>query len=406
MWWWGVLLLCGVGAGVCLVAYLVADPPLHRLYALAGGLLVAFAGVAVAFLATFQGSGGVAAIAAAAVVAALVGGYWLAASYLPSLAPSSIAAPLERVTTSEPRTAILAVVCAEATRYHLPSTLREIAALQQAAETEVPAGALPFLLASERARYGTAGGSDARPSVRRLLDAVCERLPETVLPPVASWCAGEPTPEQALAHLVEAGSTRVVVLPLAVAPSVPMLQTLDRLSEMRTAAAGVQLVDMPYLDDLAPLDEHIADLVADVVGESDRSDIGAVLVGSGQPPEWDRAYPEGPDEETAFMQRVRLAMSERGFDAERIRLAWAEWREPDVADGVRHLAALGCPRVVVVPACEPFPTLSTALDIPHAIELARVDSDVRVELLPAWADEDLAGMIASAIERTIAESES
>ena len=70
-----------------------------------------------------------------------------------------------------------------------------------------------------------------------------------------------------------------------------------------------------------------------------------------------------------------------------MRLAWADWRDPDVASTVRHLAALGCTRILVCPACYPFDSISTLLDVPIAIRQARIDPAVSVVTLSTWRDE-------------------
>jgi len=402
--WWAMLLGFGLAAGLSLVGFLIAERPLSRLFGVVGLALAVGLGVTIPEAVRAQPNGLMLLIATVGALAAVIGGYWLGASLLTSVAPIPAVATLESTEAEDARVGLVAVACVEPERYRLRATLREATSLQQAADAHIPEFALPFLLGSERARYRSVGGSKARAQLRHLLDAVHERLPgERFLPPLAAWCVGEPYPDQAVAKLVEAGVRRIVVFPVSVAPSARMRQALDRLTELHPSAEGVGLIDVPYLADLAPLDEHLADGIAALVPESARANAGVALVGTGQPHEWDRVYPEGPDEETAFMQRVRLALGERGFDQERVRLVWAEWRQPDVTDGVRHLAALGCSRVVVAPACEPFATLSVKLDVAQAIRLARLDDATEVETLPSWGDDaELAAMIAESLERAVA----
>lgn len=404
--WWALLMAFGLGAGAGIVAYLSLQPPIHRVVGLAGMLLTGATGAAVAVLAEAYSSPGVTIVAILAAFGSVVGGYWLATALLPSLATRPRVTPLSTAEKRHARTAVVCVACVEPERYALRTTLLDVAGLQQAAGTHVPDAALPFLLASERARYGSVGGSGGRAAVARLLERLTAMLPaDAFTPPVMSWCTGDPLPDEAVAEAVRDGAGRVVVLPLAVAPSVQLVQTLDRLGDLQTERAGVTLMEAPYLDDLAPLDERLADAVAERLSEDERGGAGVLLVGGGQPPEWDRAYPDGPDEETGFMQRVRLALGERGFDVERVRLAWAEWRQPDVTDGVRHLGALGCSPILVVPACEPFPTLASVLDVDRSIELARVEAGVGVERMPHWGDDEaVVGMIADSLRAAVAEA--
>jgi protoheme ferro-lyase len=64
-----------------------------------------------------------------------------------------------------------------------------------------------------------------------------------------------------------------------------------------------------------------------------------------------------------------------------------DWDEPGVTEVVRHLAALGCVRIRIVPATMPFDTVSTLLDMRDSADQAAVEADVSVEVLPAWGAE-------------------
>jgi protoheme ferro-lyase len=61
-----------------------------------------------------------------------------------------------------------------------------------------------------------------------------------------------------------------------------------------------------------------------------------------------------------------------------------DWSEPDVTDTVRHLAALGCETVLVVPASMPVESLGTLVDVRQAARFARVPVTTSVEVLDAW----------------------
>ncbi len=76
-----------------------------------------------------------------------------------------------------------------------------------------------------------------------------------------------------------------------------------------------------------------------------------------------------------------------GILADNIRLAWADWHGPDVTSTVRHVAALGCTRLVVAPACFPLDTVETMLELPLSIRQARIDDGVSVVSLVAWHDD-------------------
>jgi protoheme ferro-lyase len=125
-----------------------------------------------------------------------------------------------------------------------------------------------------------------------------------------------------------------------------------------------------------------------VVEAATGDDTGVVLVGHGQPDSRAKRHPAYDERELSFLSRIRMTLLERGFDAESVRVAWADWNTPDVTSSVRHLAALGRNKVLVVPAVYPLDTLATRLDLEIALRQARVHERVSVVSLPSWRDDE------------------
>jgi len=135
--------------------------------------------------------------------------------------------------------------------------------------------------------------------------------------------------------------------------------------------------------------ERIATLVSTRIMAlvADPAASGVVLVGQGQPDDRARDRREFDEQETSFLNHVRMLLLERGVPEQSVRLAWADWRTPEVTGTVRHLAALGCRRIVVSPACFPLDSIATLLDLQLSVRQARVDETVSIVTLPAWHDD-------------------
>ena len=93
----------------------------------------------------------------------------------------------------------------------------------------------------------------------------------------------------------------------------------------------------------------------------DTASCGVVLVGQAQPIERSRVADTFDHQESGFLNQVRMLLIERGLLEQRVHIAWADWRSPEVTGSVRHFAALGCRTVVVVPGMLP-----SRLDHHHA----------------------------------------
>ena len=110
------------------------------------------------------------------------------------------------------------------------------------------------------------------------------------------------------------------------------------------------------------------------LGADDPETTGVALLMHGQPDAHQQTHAHFDIQENAFCNRVRMMLVEKGIAESNIRLCWMDWRAPDVTETVRHLAALGCDRILVVPACYPFDSMMTMLDLPMSVRQARVAS--------------------------------
>jgi protoheme ferro-lyase len=113
-----------------------------------------------------------------------------------------------------------------------------------------------------------------------------------------------------------------------------------------------------------------------------------------------RRYAASEQTENYFIQRVRMLLVEAGLSSEHVKVARLEWQTPDVTETVRHLAVLGCRRIITIPATTVLPTLETQLDLERAVSCARVPTAVTTVTLGPWGDDDAlaaaVGAVASA----------
>jgi protoheme ferro-lyase len=201
-----------------------------------------------------------------------------------------------------------------------------------------------------------------------------------------------------------AAALALAAIPSAAASALDARPAASSLAARAAALAGASAIDVAYTDPLwssVSIAESVARRVLDALGADPSPEVGVVLASAGQPVEWDEDYPATSEHATYFCQRVRSELASVGFREDLVRLAWLDWNEPGVTEVVRHLAALGCTRVCVVPATLPFDTVSTLLDLRTAAVQAAVGPDVHIDLLPAWGDDPT---VADALSGRIVES--
>lgn len=294
--------------------------------------------------------------------------------------------------------AILLYACAEPERYD-PAALGAV--LADLADTGAPTQSdivMPLVFASERARYRSVGVSPARVALGALPERIAGLLPQELrVEPTMVYCEDEPL-EARLAELARNGVSRVLVAPVSVAPPLHLTLAQARLDPMTCNGLDVlyarQLSDSKVLSDMV-----VGRVLAAAVG---RHKTGVMLLTGGQPPEWVDSHPDAYRYEVFFVQRVRSALVEAGFDERRVRHAWLEWHEPGVAEVARHLGALGSREILLVPATIPSERLSTLIDVPVSLAQARLPEDIDVTTLSPWGeDEAVAQALAEAISQTL-----
>ena len=382
---WIVLVVGGLVAGAGIVAALCLPAGRESLGGVAS-LLGFFASAwALGRLIASYGGPQTPAVAAALATAAVGGGYALASAMLPQLARRPT--PRQLVSTNGARIAVLLLSDAEAETYQPTATALELLTLQEDDVLDLGIVATPFLFTAHKARYRAIGGrSPARRQAHEIAEALERALSGTSVEHCGvAWCSGPGSLPERVDDLARIGYANVIVQPLGVAEPLDMQRVKSLLDQSRPGEAGIRVVHAPPLHSA----EAIAGLVARriSVGLAEVSLTGVALVAHGQADSRVQLNPSFDEDESAFVNRIKSLTTDIGIPGANVRIGWADWREPDVTSTVRHLAALGCTRILVSPACYPVDGLATLLDLPLAIRQARTEPAVTVVTLSAWRDE-------------------
>jgi protoheme ferro-lyase len=172
-------------------------------------------------------------------------------------------------------------------------------------------------------------------------------------------------------------------------------RALSRIDEPAFRSFGVDFRTRTPLWESDRVSQMLAQRITGALDGRVGPDDAAVLVCDGEPEQWRRSSPAGGEQENFFVQRVRATLAERGFDQQRVRMAWLEWESPDIAEVLRHFAALGSDRVVVVPAGMPFDSIESTLDLRAAADRASLESGLQVQTLAGWGDDEVVADVIS-----------
>lgn len=402
---WAVLVFSAVAAGASFVAVLVVRRHAEFIVAVAGVGSFGLAAYTLFAIATIYERVDAVMYAFAFFAAGIVGGWSLASALLDRLAtrPSRLSPPSE-LPDDNGSVAVIVLSCTEPRVYDPAVTAGSLRTLSEEGMIEPSVTTLPFMFFAQKTRYRAIGGIS--PAAGELT-AIAERL-ESALANAGvtrvdvAACSGARELSARVLDAVESGYRTVVVSALAVAESSHQSSAKQRTDALRLEALGIRIAYTDALGTAERLIEMLRDRVLATV--ADKSETGVVLVGHGQPESRAKRHPRFDEEETAFLSRVRMSLIGSGLPERSIRVAWAEWRSPDVTSAVRHLAALGYRRVIVLPGAFVVDTIATRLDLEMAVRQARVEDSVSVVTLPAWSEDD--GVIGEMASRVLAELQS
>ena len=100
---------------------------------------------------------------------------------------------------------------------------------------------------------------------------------------------------------------------------------------------------------------------------TDKSKVGILLVGHGQPEDWDKIYPTQTEQEILFRRSIINRLAADGYTEENISLAWMEFKQPEIGEVARELAGRGVEKLFVFATSISASSLHSLYDIPEAV---------------------------------------
>jgi protoheme ferro-lyase len=122
----------------------------------------------------------------------------------------------------------------------------------------------------------------------------------------------------------------------------------------------------------------------------DRSKVGILLVGHGQPTEWEDLYPAQNKQETQYREAIREKLIADGYSADNIVFAWMEYQTPGVTDAIKDLSAGGVEQIFVFSVSLSADSIHSDADVPNAVEAANLPEETSVKFVGQYGDHPLA----------------
>jgi sirohydrochlorin ferrochelatase len=257
----------------------------------------------------------------------------------------------------------------------------------------VPLIARPFFIHHLRNSYLRVGRSEHRRTHQRTikaLEASYRARGDATTRFYLSFLDDNPRPDAALIQALNEGASRIIVAEVFVSDSNHTLEGKELIEAVHAETLGVPVTFSGPLWDSATLHSLFVQRANAHLDDVPKAQTGVLLVGHGQPAEWDVYWPTETEHEIAFRQHILDSFERDGYKRENLSLAWMEFKEPKPAPKIEGFLRTGVQRILYFSAAISADSLHSQYDVPALVSQARNPRGVSILNLGAWNDDPIA----------------
>jgi protoheme ferro-lyase len=256
----------------------------------------------------------------------------------------------------------------------------------------VPLVARPYFLHRLRKGYLRIGKSDHRETHQQMLNSL-ERAFRAAGDGTTrfylSFLDDDPRPDAAVIQALNDGTSRIIVSEVFLTISNHTAEGEDLIKELGVEEYGVPIEYTGPLYDSETLQNMFVHRANQNRGKTDKSKVGILLVGHGQPDEWDVEWVTETEQEIGFRQEVLKRFEADGYKKDNLSLAWMEFKEPKPAVKVEEFSRNGVEKVLFFSAAISADAMHSQYDVPALVKKANVPAGLSLVNLGAWNDDPI-----------------
>jgi hypothetical protein len=185
------------------------------------------------------------------------------------------------------------------------------------------------------------------------------------------------------------GASRIIVSEVFLTISNHTAEGKHLIDELHVKEYGVQIDYTGPMWDSDKLKSMFVHRANEQIGDADKSKVGILLVGHGQPDEWDVEWATETEQETSFREDILKLFEQDGYRPENLALAWMEFKEPKPAEKVGEFLDNGVEQVLYYSAAISADAIHSQYDVPALVEEAPVPEGFPLINLGAWNNDSL-----------------
>jgi protoheme ferro-lyase len=199
----------------------------------------------------------------------------------------------------------------------------------------------------------------------------------------------DPRPDAAVIQALNDGASEIIVSEIFVSVSNHTAEGEALIKKIDLARFGVLLRFTGPLWDSTTLHSMFLKRANNNIGNTDKSKVAVLLVGHGQPDEWDVEWRTETEHEICFREEILRLFVEDGYRPENLGLAWMEFKKPKPAAKIEEFLQNGVEKILYFSAAISADSIHSQWDIPALVKQARVPDEIPVINLGAWNDDPI-----------------
>jgi len=386
--------------GILFLGYLVVHPLRMSLYLFNTCVMVFATGVAVCLAFWGDWTGGIMALGFCIVT--FFGGYIVMAARILASDEKRVLPPINRQKGGKGlgHTAIIYFTHGESPTYTPVNWIKQFREFDEQGVSFMPWLLRPLFLYNLRNRYLRVGKSDHYIlHMLRLKEIEQEyrRRGDGSTHFYLSFLDYNPRPDVAVIQALNEGASKLILAEVFVTQSNHTLEGEEMVEALHVEEYGASLVYTEPLWNSVLMHSMFVDRANATLHSTPKEKVGVLLIGHGQPDEWDEEFATETQQEKAFKESIMRAFVEDGYKVENIGVAWMEFKTPKPAPKIRELVANGVEKILFYSASISADAIHSQCDVPDLVYSANVPNNISLINMGAWDNNPLT--IQAIIER-------
>ena len=257
----------------------------------------------------------------------------------------------------------------------------------------IPMIARPFFFNALRNSYLEVGKSNHRFMHQQMIDsleAAYRAEGDTTTKFYLSFLDDNPRPDAAAIQALNEGASKIIVSEVFTTISNHTAEGEDQIRELDIEETfGIPVEYTGPLYDSQTLKTMFVHRANANIGDTDKSKVGILLIGHGQPDEWDVEWPTETEQELSFRQDIIDLLVADGYKRENVSLAWMSFKDPKPIEIVPQFLENGIEKLLFFSAAISADAIHSQYDNPELVYEVDFPEGFPVINLGAWNDDPI-----------------